>query len=295
MTKVALLGAGGKMGVRLATNLQGSPYEVLHVEVSEEGRKRLRDATGFDCVERDAALRDADVVLMAVPDALIGKIAKTFIADVKPGCAIIMLDAAAPHAGELPERADVTYFVTHPCHPPIFNDETDMQAKKDLSEASVATLRKQLLKQIPLSDRIVFAPANPKYTLSVFTDVECGYCQKMHSEIAEYNRQGIEIQYLAFPRMGLGTPDHKKMIAVWCAADRKQALTAAKSGKGVPMKDCKNPVSMEYDIGQRAGLTGTPMIITADGEQVPGYMPPKELRAYLDGLSQPAAKTAANG
>ncbi|HJR74896.1 MAG TPA: DsbC family protein [Luteimonas sp.] len=171
----------------------------------------------------------------------------------------------------------------------------DMQAKKDLSEASVATLRKELLKQIPQSDRIVFAPANPKYTLSVFTDVECGYCQKMHSEIAEYNRQGIEIQYLAFPRMGLGTQDHKKMIAVWCAADRKQALTAAKSGKGVPMKDCKNPVSMEYDIGQRAGLTGTPMIITAEGEQVPGYMPPKELRAYLDGLSKPVAKAAANG
>lgn len=131
MTKVALLGAGGKMGVRLATNLRGSPYEVLHVEVSEEGRKRLKDATGFDCVDRDAALRDADVVLMAVPDALIGKIAKTFIADVKPGCAIIMLDAAAPHAGELPERADVTYFVTHPCHPSIFRYEPTREAQKD--------------------------------------------------------------------------------------------------------------------------------------------------------------------
>ena len=131
MTKVALLGAGGKMGVRLATNLRGSPYEVLHVEVSEEGRRRLKDATGFDCVDRDAALRDADVVLMAVPDALIGKIAKTFIADVKPGCAIIMLDAAAPHAGELPERADVTYFVTHPCHPSIFRYEPTREAQKD--------------------------------------------------------------------------------------------------------------------------------------------------------------------
>lgn len=131
MTKVALLGAGGKMGVRLATNLRGSPYEVLHVEVSEEGRKRLKDATGFDCVDRDAALRDADVVLMAVPDALIGKIAKTFIADVKPGCAIIMLDAAAPQAGELPERADVTYFVTHPCHPSIFRYEPTREAQKD--------------------------------------------------------------------------------------------------------------------------------------------------------------------
>jgi len=131
MTKVALLGAGGKMGVRLATNLIGSPYDVVHVEVSEEGRKRLKDATGFDCVDRDAALRDADVVLMAVPDALIGKIAKTFIADVKPGCAIIMLDAAAPHAGELPARADVTYFVTHPCHPSIFRYEPTREAQKD--------------------------------------------------------------------------------------------------------------------------------------------------------------------
>jgi D-apionate oxidoisomerase len=131
MTKIALLGAGGKMGVRLATNLMGSPYEVTHVEVSEAGRARLKEATGFDCVDRDAALGDADVVLMAVPDALIGKIAKTFIADVKPGCAIIMLDAAAPHAGELPERSDVTYFVTHPCHPSIFRYEPTREAQKD--------------------------------------------------------------------------------------------------------------------------------------------------------------------
>lgn len=173
----------------------------------------------------------------------------------------------------------------------------DMAAKKDLSEASLSKLRKELLKQVPLSDRIVFAPANPKYTLSVFTDIECGYCQKMHSEIAEYNKQGIEIQYLAFPRMGLGSADHKKMIAVWCAADRKQALTAAKAGRPVPMKDCKNPVTMEYDLGQRLGLTGTPMIITANGEQVPGYMPPREMRTYLDKLSAPPAdaKTAASG
>jgi hypothetical protein len=131
MTKIALLGAGGKMGVRLATNLKESPYAVMHVEITEEGRKRLKDATGADCVERDVALRDADVVLMAVPDALIGKIAKTFIADVKPGCAIIMLDAAAPHAGELPERKDVSYFVTHPCHPSIFRYEPTREAQKD--------------------------------------------------------------------------------------------------------------------------------------------------------------------
>jgi hypothetical protein len=125
MTRIALLGAGGKMGVRLASNLKGSRFEVDHVEPSEAGRQRLRDATGFSCVDGDNALSDADVILMATPDRLIGTIAHEIIGKVKPGAALIMLDAAAPHAGELPERDDVTYFVTHPCHPPIFNDENN--------------------------------------------------------------------------------------------------------------------------------------------------------------------------
>jgi len=131
MTKVALLGAGGKMGVRLSTNLQGSRFQVDHVEVSDVGRERLKQAIGADCVEMDTALASADVVLMAVPDRMIGKIAHTIIDKVRPGTAFIVLDAAAPYAGEMPERADVTYFVTHPCHPPIFNDETEALAKND--------------------------------------------------------------------------------------------------------------------------------------------------------------------
>ncbi|MGF1476000.1 MAG: phosphogluconate dehydrogenase C-terminal domain-containing protein [Geminicoccaceae bacterium] len=131
MKRIALLGAGGKMGVRLATNLRGEAYEVLHVEVSEQGRERLKSALGIDCVDRDEALADADIVVMAVPDALIGKIAHTFVDQLKPGCAVIMLDAAAPHAGELPERADITYFVTHPCHPPLFKYEKSAEAQKD--------------------------------------------------------------------------------------------------------------------------------------------------------------------
>ena len=131
MTKVALLGAGGKMGVRLSTNLQGSRFSVDHVEVSEAGRERLKQAVGADCVEMDTALSQADVVVMAVPDRLIGKIAHDIIGKVRPGTALIVLDAAAPYAGEMPVRPDVTYFVTHPCHPPIFNDETDPVAKND--------------------------------------------------------------------------------------------------------------------------------------------------------------------
>lgn len=162
----------------------------------------------------------------------------------------------------------------------------DVTAKKDLSEQSLAAVRKDLLKSIPVSERIVFSPPNPKYTVAIFTDVECGYCRKLHSEIAEYNRQGIAVQYLAFPRMGMGSEDHKKMISVWCAPDRKKALTDAKNDRPLPSRDCKNTVTMQYDIGQRAGLTGTPMIIAEDGTTVGGYLPPQRLREALDRLAQ---------
>ena len=131
MTKIALLGAGGKMGMRLSTNLKGSRFDVDHVEVSEEGRARLKATLGIECMEQGQAVSSADAVVMAVPDRLIGKILKTFVKDLRPGAKVVMLDAAAPYAGELPAREDITYFVTHPCHPPIFNDETDPKAKTD--------------------------------------------------------------------------------------------------------------------------------------------------------------------
>jgi hypothetical protein len=131
MTKLALLGAGGKMGVRLSKNLMGSRFDVAHVEVSPEGRQRLKAEVGVDCVEQQVALASAEVVVLAVPDRLIGKILHQIVADVPAGTAFVILDAAAPHAGELPRRDDVTYFVTHPCHPPIFNDETEPAAKRD--------------------------------------------------------------------------------------------------------------------------------------------------------------------
>ena len=141
----------------------------------------------------------------------------------------------------------------------------------------------------------MFSPPNPKHTVAIFTDVECGYCRKFHSEMAEYNKQGIEVQYIAFPRMGLGSPDHKKMISVWCAPDRKKALTDAKNDRAVPARDCKNTVSMQYDVGQRAGLTGTPMIIAEDGTTVGGYLPPQQLREALDKVAQGGKASAAGG
>ncbi|KAB0570698.1 phosphogluconate dehydrogenase C-terminal domain-containing protein [Brucella pituitosa] len=131
MTAIALFGAGGKMGYRLAKNLKGSRFDVRHIEVSDAGKARLKNDLGIDTIDVDAGLEGVEVVILAVPDTIIGKVASSIVDKLKPGTMVVALDAAAPFAGHLPERADLTYFVTHPCHPPIFNDETDMQAKKD--------------------------------------------------------------------------------------------------------------------------------------------------------------------
>ncbi len=131
MTKLALFGAGGKMGVRLSRNLATSEFETFHVEVSPQGRARLKEELGFDCQDTDVALRDVDVVVLAVPDTAIQQVAASIIDKVPSGAMIVCLDAAAPFAGHLPKRDDVTYFVSHPCHPPIFNDEETMAGRKD--------------------------------------------------------------------------------------------------------------------------------------------------------------------
>jgi hypothetical protein len=131
MTTIALFGAGGKMGYRLSTNFRNSSYTVRHVEVSEAGRERLKNGLGFDAVSPETAVDGADVVILAVPDTHIGKAAASIEKMLTPGSMVIVLDAAAPFAGHLPKRPDLTYFITHPCHPPIFNDETDPEAKRD--------------------------------------------------------------------------------------------------------------------------------------------------------------------
>jgi hypothetical protein len=131
MTKIALFGAGGKMGMRLGANLKPSRFTVAPVEVSAAGQERLRTELGWQAVDVDAALQGAEIVVLAVPDTAIGKVAHAIADKLAAGTMVIILDAAAPYAGHLPQRKDITYFVTHPCHPPIFNDETEMAAKLD--------------------------------------------------------------------------------------------------------------------------------------------------------------------
>ncbi len=128
---IALFGAGGKMGGRVTKNLMGSAYRVRHVEVGAAGRQRLKDEFGIECVSAEVALDGADVVILAVPDTLIGQLAAEISPPLKAGTMVMTLDAAAPFAGHLPDRPDLVYFVAHPCHPPIFNDETSAEARRD--------------------------------------------------------------------------------------------------------------------------------------------------------------------
>ncbi len=130
MTAVTIMGAGGKMGFRTASNLRRSGYDLRLVEVSDAGRKRLADA-GLQCLPEAQALAGADAVVLAVPDAFIGRVSHAINPNLSAGTMLVLLDPAAPFAGELPKRDDLTYFVAHPCHPPIFNDETDPVAQAD--------------------------------------------------------------------------------------------------------------------------------------------------------------------
>ena len=176
MTKVALFGAGGKMGVRLSTNLAKTDFDVAHVEVSSAGRDRLKSELGFDTVDADTALAGAEVVILAVPDTVIRKVAASVVPQVAPGTMIVILDAAAPFAGHLPERADITYFVTHPCHPPIFNDEDTPEGRADhfggvaAKQGVVNALMQGPREHYELGDRIaraIYAPVVRSHEVTV--------------------------------------------------------------------------------------------------------------------------------
>ena len=169
----------------------------------------------------------------------------------------------------------------------------ELASRRNLSAAAVEKvereqlmpLRKAFLKDLKDADTIVFAAAEPKYRVTVFTDIDCGYCRELHRHIDQYNAAGISVRYVAFPRAGLGSESFKKAEAVWCADDRKAALTAAKAGKPTPQKSCDNPVAAQFQAGQKLGVSGTPAILLDDGRLLPGYVPPADLSRVL---SQPA-------
>jgi len=169
----------------------------------------------------------------------------------------------------------------------------DMDTRQNLSEERRAQLRVALIGAVPESQMVIFSPENPRYTVTVFTDVDCQYCRKLHSEIAEINRLGVRVRYVFFPRTGPGTDSWHKAEAVWCAANRNDALTRAKQGMPVDTsKSCgATPVEREYNLGMSIGVRGTPAIVTEGGDLIGGYLPPRDLVQQIKDLQ--GAKRAA--
>ena len=161
----------------------------------------------------------------------------------------------------------------------------DLASKKDLTEERLSGLRKTQLDKVPKAQRIVFAPKDPKYTVTVFTDIDCGYCRKLHQEIAQYNAQGIALEYLWYPRSGPNTPSFGKAVSVWCAADRVAAFNSAKAGAEPKPAQCDNPIAEQYALAQRLGINVTPTVIAPNGTQVGGYLPADAMRQQLDALA----------
>jgi thiol:disulfide interchange protein DsbC len=161
----------------------------------------------------------------------------------------------------------------------------------NLSETRRRELRLAKLGEVPESQMLVFGPANAQHTISVFTDVDCPWCRKMHSQIADYNKLGIRVRYLFFPRTGPDTESWAKADAVWCSADRKDAFTRTKGGEDIKPRACAgSPVAREYKLGHDLGVTGTPGVILENGELIPGYLPPSQMLAHIrQSLANPEA------
>ncbi|HJU26558.1 MAG TPA: DsbC family protein [Rhodanobacteraceae bacterium] len=160
-------------------------------------------------------------------------------------------------------------------------DAFDLKTGEALADARMDQLRRDALAKVAPGRMIRFAPAHPKYTVTVFTDVDCPYCRMFHSHIAEYNKAGIAVNYLFWPRTGLGTPSYYKAVSVWCAADRKHAFTAAKAGVDPEPARCENPVKHDFELGLDLGVDGTPTIIASDGALLNGYATPAQLLQWL--------------
>jgi thiol:disulfide interchange protein DsbC len=212
------------------------------------------------------------------------------------------LHAVAVLAGVKPENVQVTpvagifevlrgsdiLYMTRDGQYAFTGDLYQVPGRANLTEVHRRDLRRKLIDAVPESRMVVFSPPDPKYTVTVFTDVDCAYCRALHRQIAEYNRLGVRVRYVFYPRTGPDTASWHKAEQVWCSADRKAALTRAKLGEALEAPVCSNtPVAQEYELGQAIGLEGTPGIVAANGAMVGGYLPPDALVEQLKKQQQP--------
>ncbi len=152
----------------------------------------------------------------------------------------------------------------------------------NLTDVIRAKRRRALLADLREEDAIVFSPVGGRRAyVNVFTDVDCGYCRKLHREMAEINALGIEVRYLAFPRAGKDSDSYRKIVSAWCARDPRRAITELKRGQSIPRRTCPNPVAVHMELANQLGVTGTPALLTEDGRLIPGYLPAASLAEAL--------------
>lgn len=208
--------------------------------------------------------------------------AKAAIQSLAPGVEITQVsEAPIPGFVEVLIGPDVLY-VSEDGRYLVQGQIFDVTAKRDLTEASRAVVRGEQLATVSEKDQLRYGPNGPDHDVWVFTDIDCGYCRRLHEQMAEYNDLGIRVNYLMYPRAGIGSESFDKAVSVWCAADPHQALTDAKAGRDPEPKQCDNPIQAHFELGQRVGVSGTPAIITKSGHQLGGYLPPAQLRQKLD-------------
>jgi thiol:disulfide interchange protein DsbC len=242
----------------------------------------------------------------AVPSLLAAVAALTLLcgpagaADVEPELEAVrekvsaMFDAIDPeHINASPidgwytvQRGSIIAYISADGRYLLQGDLIDLDRQVNLSEESRNDARRELVATLDDKDSILFSPAKPTHSVTVFTDVDCTYCRKLHAQIDEYMAEGIAIRYVLYPRNGPASRGWTTSEDVWCAKDRNRALTAAKMDREFETSKCDaSMVTRHYTLGRDIGLTGTPAIVLEDGTLIAGYLPPSALSARLDGTT----------
>ncbi len=165
----------------------------------------------------------------------------------------------------------------------FLGDIVDIKTRTNLTENARWALAKRLIDEVGEKNMIVMAPKETRSTITVFTDVDCSYCARLHQDVPELNRNGIKVRYLLYPRAGKGSETYRRSVAVWCSPDRAKAIGIAKSGGPLDLKTCANPVDSHYRLGERLDVNGTPTIFLENGRKIPSYVPAAQLVVLVRG------------
>lgn len=269
---VAVLLAGGAV-LALASQPATTPRAAAATPASQPAATQAAPAATRPATPAAKPAATAGAVDAATRAAVAKRIPGVAVEDIRP--------SLVPGVLEVSRGAEI-FYVTADARYVFAGDLYDLASEDNVSEQRRREARTAMLAAVPESQMIVFGPQMAKYTVTVFTDIDCGFCRKLHNEMPKYNELGIRVRYLFYPRTGPNTESWQKAVSVWCAKDRNEAMTRAKRGDALPPGRCgKTPVERDFEIGQDMVVTGTPAIVMPNGEMVSGYRPAPTLLKML--------------